>query len=145
MPPLVIVNPMQMSFASYLTKIHQKAPTVQEQGDRISREEYFQVRFQDCGGSETRGRICKRSGALESIPMNRFRCSIKGLQIRVLTYLGFLEQRRNTQRGESEGERESKQLKVVGNENQGRSGRWHTFGIGLGPWRSMFFYLLIYL
>jgi hypothetical protein len=34
-------------------------------------------------------------------------------------------------------------LKVVGNENQGRSGRWHTFGIGLGPWRSMFFYLLI--
>ena len=23
-------------------------------------------------------------------------------------------------------------LKIVGNENQGRSGRWHTFGIGLG-------------
>jgi hypothetical protein len=32
---------------------------------------------------------------------------------------------------------------VVGNENQGGSGRWHTFGIGLGPWRPMFFYLLI--
>jgi hypothetical protein len=51
---------MQMSFASYLTKIHQKAPTVQEQEDWIRREEYFQVRFQDCGGPETRGRICKR-------------------------------------------------------------------------------------
>ncbi len=30
-------------------------------------------------------------------------------------------------------------LKVVGNENQGGSGTWHTFGIGLGLWRSIFF------
>jgi hypothetical protein len=34
-------------------------------------------------------------------------------------------------------------LKVVGNENQRGSGTWHIFGIGLRPWRSMFFYLLI--
>jgi hypothetical protein len=36
-------------------------------------------------------------------------------------------------------------LKAVCNENQGWPGRWHTFGIGLGPWRSMFFCLLILL
>jgi hypothetical protein len=35
-------------------------------------------------------------------------------------------------------------LKVVCNENQGGSGRWHTFGIGIGSWRSMFFWLLIF-
>ncbi len=62
-----------MSFASYQTKIHQNTPTVQEQDDRIRREKYFQVRFQDCGGSETRGRTCKRFSSSgidsnESIP-----------------------------------------------------------------------------
>ncbi len=44
MSPLVIVNPLQMSFGSYPTKIHQKASTVQEQEDQRRREEYFQVR-----------------------------------------------------------------------------------------------------
>jgi hypothetical protein len=32
---------------------------------------------------------------------------------------------------------------IVCNENQGGLGRWHTFDIGLGPWRSMFFCLEI--
>jgi hypothetical protein len=36
-------------------------------------------------------------------------------------------------------------LKVACNENQVGSGRWHTFGIGIGSWRSMFFRLLILL
>ncbi len=36
-------------------------------------------------------------------------------------------------------------LKIVCNENQGWSGRWHTFGIGIGSRRSMFFWLLILL
>ncbi len=38
----------------------------------------------------------------------------------------------------------SASLKLVCNENQGGSGRWHTFGIGLGPWRSMFFWLYVF-
>jgi hypothetical protein len=36
-------------------------------------------------------------------------------------------------------------LKVVCNENKGGSGRRHTFSIGLGSWRSMFFSLSILL
>ncbi len=36
-------------------------------------------------------------------------------------------------------------LKVVCNENQGGSGRWHTFGICLGPWRWRFVCCLILL
>ncbi len=36
-------------------------------------------------------------------------------------------------------------LKTVCNESQGGSGRWYTFGIGLGLWRPMFFCLLILL
>jgi hypothetical protein len=36
-------------------------------------------------------------------------------------------------------------LKVVCNKNQGGSGRWHVFGIGIGSWRSMFFCRLILL
>jgi hypothetical protein len=36
-------------------------------------------------------------------------------------------------------------LKVACNENLEGSGRLHTFGIGIGPWRSMFFWLLILL
>jgi hypothetical protein len=35
-------------------------------------------------------------------------------------------------------------LKVVCNENQGGSGMWHTFSMGIGSWRSMFFWLLIF-
>jgi hypothetical protein len=38
--------------------------------------------------------------------------------------------------------RKSITLKVVCNENQGGSGRWHTFGIGLRLWRSRFVCLL---
>ncbi len=34
---------------------------------------------------------------------------------------------------------------VVCNENQGGSGRWHTFGKGIDTWRSMFFCLIILL
>jgi hypothetical protein len=34
---------------------------------------------------------------------------------------------------------------VVGNEKEGGSGSWQTIGIGLGPRRSMFFWLLIWL
>jgi hypothetical protein len=36
-------------------------------------------------------------------------------------------------------------LKVVGNEKEGGSGRWQTIGIGLGPRRSMLFWLLVLL
>jgi hypothetical protein len=36
-------------------------------------------------------------------------------------------------------------LKVVGNEKEGGSGRWQRIGIGLGPRRSIFFWLLILL
>jgi hypothetical protein len=36
-------------------------------------------------------------------------------------------------------------LKVVGNEKEGGSGRWQTIGIGLGLRRSIFFWLLILL
>jgi hypothetical protein len=37
------------------------------------------------------------------------------------------------------------ELKVVCNENQEGPGRWHTFGMGLGLWRSRFVCCLILL
>ncbi len=94
MSPLVIVNPMQMSFASYQTNIHQKYTTCT--GTRRSDKK---VRtFRTVVYLRPEAVFVNVSGAQESIPMNRFRGSIKGLQIRVLTNLGFLEQRHNTQR-----------------------------------------------
>jgi hypothetical protein len=38
--------------------------------------------------------------------------------------------------------REETTLKVVGNEKEGGSGRWQMIGIGLGPRRSRFVFLL---